>query len=103
MIIMATTTMNSSEQSQAIPAHPSPITAPKKYGDTTQYRHRLALEFPGIGIVHDILGEGNSDQSRVDPAYAQHRNQRGNEVQHIKGYLSDGNNQKEPPKRKTVG
>lgn len=62
----------------------------EKHGNAAQNGNRLALKFPGIGIIHDVLVEGNGNQSRVNPANAQNRNQRGNEIQHIWGYLLIG-------------
>lgn len=66
----------------------------EKHGDTAKNGDRLALEFPGIGIIHDVFVKGNGDQSRMDPANAQNRNQRGDKIQHTWGYLFDGNNRK---------
>lgn len=48
----------------------------EKDGNAPQHGNRPALQLARIGVVDDVLVEGNPYETRMDPAYAQQRNQK---------------------------
>lgn len=55
---------------------------PEEDGDSTQHGCRSALQLAGVGVVHDVLVEGNPHKPRMDPADAQQSDQKREEVKH---------------------
>ena len=57
-------------------------------GDASQHGDRLALQLARVGVVDDVLVEGNLDQQRMNPPDAQQGNQERENEWHKYVYLS---------------